>query len=416
MLLEKNPPRSHLRETKQIASAARPDPRQAVRLAPVIVPKPWGREVWHSAIEARGESHVLLGRGEMPLSGYLQAVGIEPPIVLLKQLDPHSAPVRGDLYFEVHGEKREIYVVTAVDAGAWPEGRGCIRFGMNQALRRRYGDDAAFRAAYLGAVRRYEQVRRAIDEDGLGRLLRVGTLGSRLRDDDGGHGGGRGSDVGLESAFGLGGGAQVGDEVDRRGRHIQGQAGRGDCEDDAELGGSELEPLHEEERWRRAAMEEFTAMAELAVGDVVVVPPWTPHALQHGVRVIEFQTPVYERYIISFAQKVVAQDHWDTEVAVARMNLDPPPQPRFKQVARGIERIASFPDFGVWRASLRPGRSVSLPPQAPYALCMAVDGPVQVGELRLQPEEACLVPAGGLAGHRLQVQAVASCLVAAPGL
>ena len=344
-----------------------------------MVPKPWGREIWHSAIEARGESRVLAAGGQMLLSSYLQAVGIQAPIVLLKQLDPHPTPVLGDLYFEVHGEKREVYVVTAVDGAAWPDGRGRIRLGMNQALRRQWGDDAAFRAAYLKAVRRYEQVRRAIDA-GASQGFQHNAVDALAL----------GNDAGLGSA--------------------------GGCADDAKVGGDGRVALHEEERRRRAAMEEFTALAELAVGDVVVVRPWMPHALQHGVRVIEFQTPTYERYIISFAQQVVTQDQWDSEAAVACMNLDPVAQPRFKRIAQGVERIASFPDFGVWRASLAPGRPVSLPADAPYALCMAVDGPVQVGELRLQPEEACLVPAQGLARHQLRVQTAAACLVAAPGL
>lgn len=345
----------------------------------MTVPKPWGREIWHSAIEARGESRVLATGGEMLLSSYLQAVGIEAPIVLLKHLDPRPTPVLGDLYFEVHGEKREVYVVTAVDGAAWPDGRGRIRLGMNQALRRRWGDDAAFRAAYLRAVHRYEQVRRAIDA-GASRWSPDGAAEAQVL----------GSAVGLDAD---GGGGEA-----------------------AKFGGDARVELHEEERRRRAAMEEFTALAELAVGDVVVVPPWMPHALQHGVRVIEFQTPTYERHIISFAQQVVTQDGWDSEAAIARMSLEPVAQPRFKRVAQGVERIAAFPDFGVWRVSLTPGRGASLPADAPYALCMAVDNPVQVGELRLQPEEACLVPAQGLGRHGLWVEDAAVCLVAAPGI
>ncbi len=317
------------------------DPSTPVKLEPVTVPKPWGREIWHSAIEARGESAVRTGAGSVPLSHYLEAAGIAAPVILLKELDPHPTPVLGDLYFEVHERKREVYVVTAIDRTAWPDGRGRIRLGMDQARRQCYADDHAFRAAYLAAVQAYEVERRAID------------AGQR--------------------------------------------------------------PAGAAERQLRAAMEAFTACASLQVGDVVTVPPWTPHALQHGVRVVEFQTPTYERHIISFAQKVVTQDHWDSEHAIARMNLSPPPPPPLEPVAAGVERVAAFEEFGVWRTALRPERTIALP-DAPYALCMAIGGPVQVGSLRLAAEEACLAPRASLRHSGLRAEQGAVCLVAAPGL
>ena len=318
------------------------DPSAPVKLEPVTIAKPWGREIWHSAIEARGESAVRTAAGSVPLSQYLEAAGIEAPVVLLKVLDPDPTPVLGDLYFEVHERKREVYVVTAIDPTAWPDGCGRIRLGMNQARRQAYGNDAAFRAAYLEAVRAYEQERRAID---------------------------------------------------------RGERPRGDVE-----------------REKRALMEAFTASSSLRVGDVVALPPWMPHALQHGVRVVEFQTPTYERRIISFAQKVATQGHWDSEEAIARMSLDPPPPPSFEEVAPGVERIATFDDFGVWRAALRPHGPVALPPDAPYALCMAIGGAVQVGGLRLAAEQACLVPRASLQRHDLRGEQGAICLLAAPGL
>ena len=75
-------------------------------------------------------------------------------------------------------------------------------------------------------------------------------------------------------------------------------------------------------------MESFTRLLDLRVGDVVRVEPYYPHSLQHGVRVVELQTPTYERFIISFAQQVVTQDHWDSEHAIAHMSLDPAPEPQ----------------------------------------------------------------------------------------
>ena len=323
-------------------SAIDPLPDIPVRLVPVNIAKPWGREIWYSAIEERGESQVATGEGELSLSTYLDSIGLAQPIVLLKVLDPSPEPVRGDLYFEVHEKKREVYVVAAVDAEAWPQGRGQMRFGMNQDARRRFADDGAFRAAYLEAVRGYENLRRRLD---------------------------------------------AGEQVSA-----------------------------EEEARRRAAMDAFTDMRSLAVGDVVAVPTWTPHALQHGVRVVEFQTAAYERYIISFAQKVLTQDGWDSERAIARLSLEPPRPPQFRPVAPGVEAIASFEDFGVWRARVEPGRPIALPEQAPYALCMVLEGELEVGPLTLGPEQACLVPGPALSRYRLSTPGNARCLVAAPGL
>ena len=318
------------------------DPSAPVKLEPVTVAKPWGREIWHSAIEARGESAVRTAAGSVPLSRYLEAAGIKAPVILLKVLDPHPTPILGDLYFEVHERKREVYIVTAIDRKAWPDGRGRIRLGMDQARRQSYGNDDAFRAAYLEAVRAYERERRAIDA----------------------------------------------------GEHSSGAT----------------------EQQRRAAMEAFTACAPLQAGDVVTVPPWTPHALQHGVRVVEFQTPTYERRIISFAQKVLTQGHWDSEDAIARMSLDPPLPTPFEPVAPGVERVAAFDDFGVWRAALDPHRPAALPTDAPYALCMAIGGEVQVGDLRLAAEEACLAPKASLQRTRLRGEGGTTCVLAAPGL
>jgi hypothetical protein len=327
---------------------------EPIRLASVCVPKPWGQEIWLTGIEARGESGVQTGAGVLPLSQYLalapRRLASGAPLVLLKVLDPSPQPVLGDLYFEAHQEKQEVYVVSHVDPDAWPDGRGAIRFGMNPALRRRYGDDEVFRRDYLAAVKHYHAVRQAIDA------------------------------------------------------------------------GAAVAPG--EEAQRRSAMEAFTHLRELAVGDVVVVPTWLPHSLQHGVRVIEFQTPSYERYIISFAQKVLTQDHWDSEAAVARMRLDAPGPPCFEALADGVERIVAFDDFGVWRITLEARQDFTLPDHASYGLCMVVQGRVTLGPLALAAEEAAFVPAAALTpAHRDRAARLVNCgedratvLLAAPEL
>ena len=299
-----------------------------VLLEPVMIDKPWGREIWFTGMESRGESSVIAEHGRLPLSNYLAlAPGrmcCDRPMVLLKILDPSPEPVLGDLYFEVHEKKREVYVVTSVDEESWPDGNGEIRFGMNQQHRASFADDDAFRAAYLAAVSDYETVRRAIDSGG-----------------------------GENSAL------------------------------EADL---------------RQAMEQFTSVRPLAVGDVVVVPLWVPHSLQHGVRVVEFQTPNYERYIVSFAQQVLTQDHWNSEHAIANLILDAPQEPAFADVAPGITRIVAFADFCVWRIELAPDEACQPPLPIPYAVCMNVTGGVTVAgiDLPLAAEQACLIPNAAL--------------------
>ncbi|MGI9324571.1 MAG: hypothetical protein ACR2PZ_05080, partial [Pseudomonadales bacterium] len=215
-------------------AGTRVDLAAPVRLAPIAIPKPWGQELWYSGMEARGEAEVDLGEAKLPLSLYLSLapgwLHQDQPIVLLKILDPLAQPVVGDLYFEVHERKEEVYVVTAVDQQAWPDGVGAIRFGMNQELRSSFPSDTEFRAAYLTAVQSYEAVRRLLDGE-------VGTEPS--------------SDEQLQEALSC-------------------------TEPELALQDLELQ--------RRAAMERFTTILPLRIGDIVTVPPWHPHSLQHGVQ------------------------------------------------------------------------------------------------------------------------------------
>ncbi len=231
----------------------------------------------------------------------------------------------GELYLEAHASKHEIYVVTALDQTAWPDGVGAIRLGVNQALRRKFSSDQAFRDAYRAIVQAYERVRRDIDE---GRL--------------------------------------------------DGAAASAD------------------ERRAREAMNRFTELLPLRVGDVVSVPPWLPHSLQHGVRVVEFQTPTYERFIISFPQRVVTQTHWDSDYAIARIDLEPPAAAATEAVAPGICEIANPGDFRAWRIELAPNQTLTLPLQLPYAVCIGLTGEVKVNGLARQAEQACFVPSSAL--------------------
>jgi hypothetical protein len=338
----------------------------ALRLQPVTVPKPWGREIWFTGIEARGQAQVGGEGGVMPLPWLLSIASrevlgeVSGALNLLKILDPLPDPVYGDLYFELHEEKREVYVVTGVDQRSWPDGLGAIRYGFDPRVRGRYPSDDAFRAAYLARVRDYEEVRRRIQE----------------------------LEEGWRMQEGYGPRDPVPATTLRRWR-------------------AALSPeLRRREVARRRDMERFTLLRRIRVGDVVRVPLLLPHALQHGVRTVEFQTPVYERRILSFAQKVLTQDHWDTELAVARMHLVPPSDPGFPVVREqpGVtrEQIVEFDDFRVDRIALDPGARWELALRGRYALAMSVSGAPRVAGQRLAEESAMLLPA---AAGRVQLRA-----------
>jgi hypothetical protein len=316
-----------------------------VRLQPAIVAKPWGREIWFTGIERRGESRVVAGSRELPLSTYLNAAaqhvcGGMPP-VLLKILEPRPEPFAGDLYFERHEHKHEVYVVDGIDEGAHPTARSLVRLGVNQALRRQLGD-AAFRRAFLEVLERFEQARLAAD---------AGTSGP-------------------------------------------------------------------DEAAARAAVLAFTGTTPIAVGDTVAVPAGHPHSLQHGVRVVEFQTPVYERQIIYATQRVLTQRRWDSAEAVGRMHLEPLPAPQPDRGCLGLTQLAASPGFTVCRLRLEKRTAWTDPGRRAYVVCLLRRGAARIGSgahpVDLDPGEAAFVP--GSAGA-LQVRAAAASelLLAFPG-
>ena len=320
------------------------------------IAKPWGREIWFTGIEARGESRIAVHPpdqddrpSELPLGTYLALApghltnGHTP--VLLKILDPLPTAVLGELYLEVHETKQEVYIVTEVDPDAWPDGQGRIRFGINQRKRREFADDEAFRAAFLDSLSEYEAVRKAIDDGASG--------------------------------------------------------------------------LDAREARARAACLTFTDERRLEVGDVVRVPTWLPHSLQHGVQVVEFQTPTYERFILSSTQKVLTQDRWDSAHAVANMRLDTPEDAVPERIGEHCERIVRFEDFAVWQARLCNAGHITLPGSLPYALAFCITGRAMLTgpgtDLALGRGEAALIPAGSI-GREVRGEPDCLLLLAAPGL
>ena len=140
----------------------------------------------------------------------------------------------------------------------------------------------------------------------------------------------------------------------------------------------------------------------MRVGDVVSFPTWQMHSLQHGVRVIEFQTPHYERMIVMFGQKVLTQDHWNTEEALSGMKpaVYQPPQPELIWQRDGVrcERVVDFPDFDVFRFCIPAGKRIQLEGKGNYQLLMGVKGCGQLlvsGEScgTVRHEEGWMIPA-----------------------
>ncbi len=307
-------------------------------LDPVKIPKPWGQEIWYTGVEVRGVSKVIAQGFTTPLPWVLallpdyMAAGLEKKIILLKALNPLPDEVYGDLYFELHEKKQEVYVVTHVDEQAWNGKVGAIRLGFDNKKRVQYKSDHEFKFAYLTAVKNYEIVRYKIDK-----LLDCEQT-------------------------------KLGEEIDSPVNAATLQR----------LIAPIPEALNQQEQKARELMNSFSAVQPLQVGDVVTIPCFVPHALQHGVSTLEFQTPVYERKILSFAQKVLTQNHWDTEAALEKVLLDIPAQTAHRVVfvsesgAIKVEEIVSFDDFNVNRISLAPYTTYALPIQDSYALLIAV--------------------------------------------
>jgi len=335
------------------------DLSKPLSLRPIHIPKPWGQEIWFTGVEARGVCSFAQNGGSVPIPWLLQTCGsllygnADSTLVLLKILDPLPEAVFGDLYVELHEKKQEVYVVTHIDEAAWPNGVGGIRFGFNQQKRAGFGDDAAFRAAYLQAVRQYRAVRVEID-----------ALFDAKR-------------------------AQAGIALDAAVSASQQKHWLADI----------APQLQRQEQVLRQEMDSFYGHLALKLGDVIKVPCFVPHSLQHGVRTIEFQTPVYERKILSFAQKVLTQAHWDTEQAMALCEVSPAQAGELEPLPAGdgvaVERIVDFDTFEVFRVTLQAGRTLALDTlsaKGAYLQVMTVSGHPRAAGTDLPPSAALLIP------------------------
>lgn len=336
-----------LRHDLPVVNLTEPWPLDSVR-----IPKPWGAEIWYTGIEDRGICSVR----DIPLPWLTDllppgligsAAGTAP--LLLKILDPLPDQNLGDLYFELHEKKIEVYIVTAVDENVWPDGTGKIRYGFNQFLRANYPDDESFKAGYLAAVEAYQNIRTEIDE--------------RLD--------------GKKQQSGLAPANEVPPELMKRWlKQLP-------------------EDLTNKESALRTTMNQFTHLRDIRMGDVITVEPFFPHSLLHGVRVVEFQTASYERHILSFAQKVLTQSHWDTETGLAKALMDLPKAEDLLILRESeglkVEEIANFKAFTAKRVTMSRGNTHTLEPSDDYRLIIGVSGEANIGHSKCRSEDAYLI-------------------------
>ena len=237
-------PNSLLESVAENRKAVIIDSREPLKLKVLKIPKPWGFEGWYTGIEKRGVVNVIdkHGETELPYALYLfkkqmLADDLES-LILLKTLNPVAEKTIGDLYYELHEKKWEVYIVTEIDKTAWPSGKGIIKAGLHpgkiEEYKKKYGNswEETLREEFKSAVSEYEQIRLQID----------------------------------------------------------------DSQDDIP------KEILEKEKILRDKASNFVGDLPVIVGDIISFPVLQVHSLRHGIKVVEFQTPHYERLILMFAQ------------------------------------------------------------------------------------------------------------------
>ena len=125
------------------------------------------------------------------------------------------------------------------------------------------------------------------------------------------------------------------------------------------------------------------------------------HSLQHGIKVIEFQTPHYERLIVMFTQKVLTQNHWDTEEALKKMLPEVYEQPQLEILQKSsgllVERFVDFPQFTADRICLEQNNRCENDLDGKYQLLIIISGqatifPENSRPLILNLEESLFLP------------------------
>ena len=325
---------------------------QPLRLEVLNILKPWGYESWYTGVEKRGVVKVSdeYGKTELPyvltLFKKQMLADYSTTLILLKILNPVAEDVIGDLYYEMHEEKWEVYVVTEIDKTAWPSGIGIIKAGLHpdkiDEYKKYHGEKWSdfLLKNFEQAISEYEKLRRQIDESTESISAELITQELSLRE--------------KAAAF------------------------VGDC--------------------------------SVKVGDIVSFPVFQLHSLQHGIKVIEFQTPHYERLIVMFAQKVLTQKHWDTTDAIIKMLPEVYQRPELERLHKsaGIlaERFVDFPQFTADRISLDTDHVWNDQLDGQYHLLITISGQATVlpenGEpVTMNPEESLFLSVG-MGSYRLK--------------
>jgi hypothetical protein len=339
--------------------------QKGFKLKPVEIEKPWGREIWYTGIEERGVCQIEIKKDhyvDLPiLLNALGSYGVRSPSkvpILLKILEPSPDPKRGSLYFELHEKKEEVYIVSGVSRDAWSSSVGKMKYGVSQKKRSEFESDDQFKEAFKSLCLEYETCRRNIDEY----LADLSSGNSKVSSGE--------KTLPLE------------DNVPKDWR--------------------------EREAKLESEINHFVGWLDLRQGDVVKVQKLVPHSLQFGITVVEFQTPVYERLIVTFNQKVLTQSHWDVSKAFEIMDINPPLTQSLKclldhaQIC--IEEVVDFFDFDVVRLTQK-SRSFSIDlSQWGHAIIFALNNTLTVigeDEVRLDSGDACFIPA---AAKSIQVE------------
>ena len=290
------------------------------KLGNINISKPWGYETWYTGIEKRGVVNVLdeNGKTELPYSLNIfkqQILGDYPEeLILLKKLNPYAEDVVGDLYYEMHEKKWEVYIVTEIDESAWPEGVAIIKAGINPKKITEYKikHDKNWKyyliKDFKEAINEYENLRRKIDNS-----------------------------KEISSKY-----------------------------------------LFSQESELREKAANFVGDCYVKKGDIVSFPPFQIHSLQHGIKVIEFQTPHYERLIVMFGQKELTQEKWDSEKALDKIipKVYKPPQLENLYKSKGIllERFVDFSHFTADRLYLEPEMIWQEKLKNQYQILIAISG------------------------------------------
>ena len=339
----KENPNSLLESVAENRKAVIVDSKEPLQLKVLKIPKPWGYEGWYTGVEKRGVVNVVdkYGKTELPYALNLfkkqMLADDSESLILLKTLNPVAKKTIGDLYFELHEKKWEVYVVTEIDKTAWPSGTGIIKAGLHpdkiEEYKNKYGNNwkEILLREFKSAVSEYENTRRMIDH----------------------------SQEGISKKI-----------------------------------------LEKEERLRDKASD-FVGDLPVKVGDIISFPVFQIHSLRHGIKVVEFQTPHYERLILMFAQKVLTQNHWDTEDAIIKMETEVYHPPKLDCIHNSeyldVERFTDFPQFNFDRIRMAPKNTYEIQLDGRYQLLIIISGIAAVvsntgKSIKLKKEESLFLP------------------------